>query len=196
MASPFSQTMRSLQADNFYLTIGGLIVAIVLAVVWGHWFFTAEVTFYETSQSVRVTDKESVVSLFPSDAGGAAQRALNLRRRLVVAEFPPEALESIRSGQMAFLHLEGKVGKQAGAIPAVVANVFPASQKQKGHIEFIAEIDAEAPNPFEEGVGGEVKVEVDYITPAKLVMRASGLFVDTPPTSSSPQTMREPVQDL
>lgn len=189
MASPFSRTMRSLQTDNFYISLAGLITAIVLAIMWGSWFFMAQVTLHEVSQNVQVTDKESVVTEFPSDAHGVTQRTQSTRRRVVVADFPPEAMETIRPGQVALLRLEGKIGKQTGTIPAIVINVT-SHPRGGGLVELLAEIDANAPNPFEEGVGGEVKIEVEYITPAALVMRASGLFVDTPPTSFSPQKER------
>ena len=50
-----------------------------------------------------------------------------------------------------------------------------------------AGIDVTAPNPFKEGGGGEVKIEVEHITPAILVLRASGLLTETAPVSYSSQ---------
>ncbi len=189
MSSPFSRTMRSLKSDNFYVSLAGLFVAAVLLILWGIWFFTAKVTFYEVSRNVHVTNKESVVTEFPSDMRGVVQRTLATRTRVVMADFPAEAMETIKPGQAALLNLDGKIGKQTGAISAIVSNVTYLPQGG-GRIELLAETDANAPNPLEEGIGGEVKIEVEYITPVALVMRASGLFVDTPPTSFSPQKGR------
>jgi hypothetical protein len=190
MANPFSRTIRSLHTDSFYVSIAGLLVALTLAGFWGHWFFTATITLYETSQQVYVTKTEVITSEFPQDVPDGIQRIRNVRRRVIVAMFAPEALGSIRPNQAAFLHLKGKLGKQIGDIPAIVTNVSHFPGVVEGQVELLAMIDAGAPNPFEEGGGGEVKIEVEYITPAKLVMRASGLFVEAPPASYSPQEER------
>ena len=185
MANPFSQTMRSLHTDNFRVSLIGLITAIALGAVWGYWFFTAKVTFYETSKSVHVTNNEAIVTEFPSDRGAVTQRTFSIRRRVVVVRFSPEAMETIRRDQTAFLRLDGKIGKQVGAIPARVTDITYLPQGG-GRVELLAEVKADAPNPFEEGVGGEAKIEVEYVTPVLLVLRASGLLTETAPTSFSP----------
>jgi len=56
---------------------------------------------------------------------------------------------------------------------------------EKASVELRAEIDTTVPNPFQEGEGGEVKIEIDHVTLAVLMLRASGLLTETPPLSSS-----------
>ena len=187
MANPFSRTTRAIQVDNFYVSLIGLSVATILALAWGWWFFKSEVTMYETSQAISVTNKESLETQFVDDG----PRTKTFRKRIVTANFQTEALQRIRPGQGALLRLDGRLGKQAGAIPAIVLTVDRPDGKRLGKVELLTMMDADAPNPFETGIGGEVKVEVEYVTPAILVMRASGMFVDTPPTSYSPQKLPE-----
>jgi hypothetical protein len=45
--------------------------------------------------------------------------------------------------------------------------------------------------PFQDKLTGRVEVEVEHLSPATLVMRASGQFLDTPPVSLSPQNSSE-----
>ncbi len=49
MPSPFSRTLRSLEADGYRRWGAGLIPALLLLIVWGVWFTAARVTVYETS---------------------------------------------------------------------------------------------------------------------------------------------------
>jgi hypothetical protein len=56
-----------------------------------------------------------------------------------------------------------------------------------GTVELRAEIDAALSNPFKSGEGGEVKIEVKNVSPAVLVLQASGLLTETHSLSSSPQ---------
>ncbi|MDM8560046.1 hypothetical protein [Candidatus Parabeggiatoa sp. HSG14] len=185
MATPFSRTTRSLDTDNYYISLIGLGIAILLAIVWGNWFFTATITSYEVSQKVYVTDKEDFVSQFPKKGRGV--RVQLVRRRQILAEFPQKAIENIHPGQLAYVRLKGKIGKQAGPIPATVTNVKGAIGLEKGKVELRADINADAQNPFKKGEALNVKIEVEHVTPATLVLRASGLLTDAPSLSVSPQ---------
>ncbi len=188
MATPFSRTMRSLHADTFYISVLTLIIAVIVIIAWGIWFFTAKVTFYAHSQNVRVTNEESIVTEFPAaNARDAVQRATATRRRIVMADFPLETGEKIHPQQPAYLHIDTVEGKQAGAIPAVVVDVIEDQKKQHTQVTLYAEFDADAPNPFETEARGDVMIEIRHETPAKLVVQASGLFTDSPRTSFSPQ---------
>jgi len=182
MATPFLRTTRSLQADNNY-SLAGLVIAIILALLWFHWFITAKITSYEISQTLYVTDQENLSSQFTQGLG--ANRIQTMRKRLLVAEFPPKAMASIHPGQSAWVQLD----KQTTLIPATVIKI--SAGPTKGMVELRAEMDATVPNPFEKGEGGEVKIEVDNVTPATLVLRASGLLTETPSLTSSPQTQNE-----
>ena len=184
MATPFSRTIRSLEIDNYYMALTGLLVAILLLIIWGHWFFTARITFYENSQTISVTDKEVLVHKFPK-TGTQVIRAQIIRERLITAEFPSDSSETIKAGQSAFVRLDGKIGKKTGLIPATVVNVTHGQDKET--VILRASIDASAPNPFKKGKGGEVKIEVEQVTPVTLVLRASGLLTETAPISYSSQ---------
>ncbi|MDM8562090.1 hypothetical protein QUF54_01930, partial [Candidatus Marithioploca araucensis] len=104
--------------------------------------------------------------------------AETIRNRLIFAQFPKKTLDKIHTGQRALIRLD-RTGKQT--IQATVINV----EQKKASVELRAEINATVPNPFQKGEGGEVKIEVEHVTPAVLVLRASGLLTETPPLSSS-----------
>jgi hypothetical protein len=130
MATPFSRTIRSLQIDNYYISLAGLLVAILLLVIWGYWFFTAKIVFYESSQAVSVTGQEFLTHKFPK-TDSQIIRAQVIRERLIIAEFPFEPPETIKVGQAAFIRLDGKVGKKTGPIPATVVNIIhPVGQEK------------------------------------------------------------------
>lgn len=166
MAIPFSRSMRSLGADNFRFALVGLIVAIVLFTAWTIWFFLAQITLYETGQVVEVT-----------------------REGLVVADFSSEALGRIRQGQFALLRFDvtDDEDQEAGAIPAVVMRITSQAQKDRGQVELFPLPEAASRMPFRENLKGRVDVEVEHLSPATLVMRASGQLLDTPPVSISPR---------
>ncbi|RKZ40011.1 MAG: hypothetical protein DRQ49_09810 [Gammaproteobacteria bacterium] len=180
MATPFSHTTRSLQNNNDFLSQAGLLVAILFAIMWGYWFLTAKITSYEVSQELYVTDKEKFFRQFSQGEG--AKRVQTIRNRLIIAQFPQTALDNIQIGQDALIRLDGD---DKLTIPATVINVRQTAGK--AIVELRAEIDATLPNPFEEGKGGKVRIEVEYVTPAILVLRASGMFTKTPSLSASPQ---------
>jgi hypothetical protein len=157
MSSPFSRTIRSLHADSFRSVLIGVIVALVILITWGIWFFFAQVTLYEKSQSARVINGE-----------------------IVVAEFPAQLLHSIQPAQPARLYLDGAIGQQVGTIFAIVTDVTsPSSQTEPtGQVKLFAFVDANSPIRLQEELTGQVEIEVEHLSPAQLVMRVSGLFVN------------------
>lgn len=182
MATPFSRTIRSLSTDNYYSSLVGLGIAILLALIWTHWFITAPIVSYEISEQVNITSKESLTSQFTNTAG-VAKRVQIIRQRIIHAEFKKEALEKIRPGQAAFLRISGI----SHPISATVINVIYPTIGSKGTVILLASIDAAKPNPFIEGEGGKVQIDVEHITPAAFILKASGLLTETPPLSVSPQ---------
>jgi hypothetical protein len=154
MSSPFSRTMRSLYADSFRPALIGLIIAIILLLVWGSWFFFAQLTFYENSQSAYLSDGE-----------------------IILAEFPAKAFNRLQTGQSARLYIDGVMGKQVGQIRAIVTDVIQPSQtEQIGKVRLFAFPDSDSPVRFHEKLTGKVQIAVEQISPAQLVMRVSGLF--------------------
>ncbi|RLC19978.1 MAG: hypothetical protein DRI57_05870 [Deltaproteobacteria bacterium] len=184
MASPFSRTMRSLKTDSFRASLIGMTVALILLSAWSAWFFMAKVTLYKISRKAYVKADETVVAAFPRKD---SRRARETRQNRVVAEFSSKMMGNIRSGQRAMLYLDGDIGKKTGPILAIVKNVNTRQGKGKGVVELLTLTDADSPLRIRHGLSGQVKIETDYVSPAVLVMRASGLFADTPALSVSPQ---------
>lgn len=185
MAISFSRSIRSLQYDNNSISLAGLLAAILLAVIWGHWFFTATIVSYETSHEVYVTAQEDAISQFVQEGG--ASRIQTTWRRIIIAKFPSAAMTRIQPEQLAWLRLDSQAGKQQGPIPAEVIQVINSPGATTGTVILRTKIKANQPHFFEQGQGGEITIEVENTTPAGLVLQASGLLVETPPLSVSPQ---------
>ncbi|MGB0385698.1 MAG: hypothetical protein ACPGWR_12835 [Ardenticatenaceae bacterium] len=86
---------------------------------------------------------------------------------IIVADFDEKALSKIRLGQAAFVYVDDEVGLP-DTIPAVVADI----EREEGEVQFIVEVEAIS----EEELSGQVEVEVEHLSPARLVLRASGLI--------------------
>ncbi len=159
--------MRSLNADSFRPSLAGLLFAMAILGAWAAWFFLARITLYETSQTARVT-----------------------RDQMIVADFDPEALRRIRRGQLATLRLDAAAGEQAKAIPAIVLRVADHAQQGQGQVELYALANTDSV-PLQEGLTGRVEIKVEHISPATLVMRASGQALDAPQISLKSQDSQD-----
>ncbi len=107
-----------------------------------------------------------------------------------MADFEAEVLGRIRRGQLATLRLNGNVGEQAQAIPAIVLRVADQAQEGQGQVELYALANADSV-PLQEGLTGRVEIKVEHISPATLVMRASGQALDAPQTSLKSQDSQD-----
>lgn len=165
--------MRSLQTDRGVGAWVGLGIVLAIFLLWTAWFLWAPITRYETGAFIGIT-----------------------RDGWVVAEFPTQAWESIQQGQAAYIYLEPSITDKMGpndervpretgrAIPAVVANILNRPTNERFQVSFAVKEYSPA---LEGRISGEVAVEIEQVTPAILVARASGQFVDTPALSFSPQ---------
>jgi membrane fusion protein (multidrug efflux system) len=54
MSTTFSRSMRALQGDGFSRTGRVLVLAVVLLILWGAWFFFADVAIYEETDEARI----------------------------------------------------------------------------------------------------------------------------------------------
>ena len=158
MSISFPHSMRSLHQAKPYPSLIALICAIVLSGAWLVWFFFAQVTLYEVSQDFEVRDGEALAVYFPA-----------------------EALARIQPGQAASLRLNENGSQQAVTWPALVMNVPYLSST--GPVE----VHVFSPMPLLPDLTGQVRIEVAYVSPATLVMRAVGKFVDDPKLLISPQ---------
>ncbi|MCB0100023.1 MAG: hypothetical protein KDE46_30030 [Caldilineaceae bacterium] len=173
MALPFSQSMRSLQADRGMGTFIGLSIALLVFLLWTSWFLWAPISRYETGSLVAITGDG-----------------------WIVAEFPARAWESIQQGQVAYIHITpqnasgnsqnggGSTDNTAIIIPAIVANILGRPVNDRFQVTLAIQ---EYTPALERKFSGKVDVEVERVTPAILVARASGQLVDTPALSINPQ---------
>lgn len=160
--------MRSLNADSFRPTVVGLIMAMGLLIAWAAWFFLARITVYEAGEIAALT-QEGTIS----------------------AKFSEEAVGRIERGQPALLKFEATAEGQAPPYPAVVVAIADSEQEGQVQVEFYPLADIRPAIAGQERPRGLVEIEIEQVSPAVLVLRASGQFLDTPPLSLSPQESSE-----
>lgn len=103
-----------------------------------------------------------------------------------VASFSPAvALGRIRRSQPARVRLVGFPWLQYGSIPATVRRV--ASEIRDGTVRVELELHPVegSPIPLQHGLPAEVEVEIDKVTPAKLVLRVVGKMVSGDATTTT-----------
>jgi hypothetical protein len=165
MSLQFSRSMRVLRLDSFRAARIGLLLAAVNMVILTLWFFFARVTLYEITSALQP---------------GAEGR--------VLATFPQESIGRIRSGQSAWLRLDTGTDGPTARFPAMIYDV-PVGGLQADVIilsdEYPSGPNADALSA--DRLKGQLEVEVEYVTPAQLVMRASGRFLSQNQTQISPQ---------
>lgn len=102
----------------------------------------------------------------------------------VVADFlPPAALGRIRPGQPARLRLHGFPWAHYGSISAAVASVASEARDGRVRVELAVALNPASPIPAEHGLPGTVEVEVERVSPARLVLRLAGQLLASPGTS-------------
>ena len=159
----FSRSVRSLQIDSSRLTLVGLGLGIIMMVALILWFFLARITLFEISTSATFD-----------------------QNRRVQATFSPEGLSRIQPGQAALVRLSAPGDQRPIAIPAMVYD----TQKGKGQVELILLEDPFGQSGIPSQLSARAEVEVEYINPAMLVMRASGKFLNRSRLPVSPQNLQ------
>jgi hypothetical protein len=161
MSLQFSRSMRALRVDSFRPSRFGLFLAVILMGGLIAWFFTAKVTLYENSSSLQFTEEGKVL-----------------------ANFTAEGMKRIRQGQSATLQIDAGVDQPAESLPAMVFDTQPDSN--------VAEIlvkSGQFPGSLTSGnFNGRVEVEVEYATPAQLLLRVSGKYFGNSSIPVSPQS--------
>ncbi len=105
-------------------------------------------------------------------------------RLRTVAEFAPsDALGRIHPGQPARLRLDGFPWTQYGSIATTVSNVAGEIRDGKVRVELSLTSTAPLPINLQHGLPGAVEVEVERLTPAKIVLRAAGQMLTAPRSS-------------
>lgn len=159
--------MHSLQAERGISALIWLGLALGLFSLWSAWFFWAPITRYETGALVDTT-----------------------RDGRLVAEFPARAYDAIWQGQVAYIRPHPMHGTEQivpVSFSAVVANILQPPSDDHFQITLSLEPADNVEMLFAPNLTGEVVVEVEQVSPARLVARASGQFLDTPSLSFSPQ---------
>lgn len=167
MPTPFANTLRSLNADRFHASLIGLGVALVLMIAWGSWFLLARMTIYQVSASAVVA-----------------------RDGFVIADFPSAKLERIRRGQAAWLYPVLDGAKQPVTVPAVVIDIIGSPSTEPARVKLLPVLERDLSEVLPKGQKVRVEIEVESVSPAALVLRTSGLLVDTPGVALSPQSQR------
>jgi hypothetical protein len=160
MSLQFSRSLRALRVDSFRPSRIGLFLATLLMGGLIAWFFAAKVTLYENS-----------VSLQFNEAGR------------LMATFTPEGMKRIRQGQTAMLHIDAGTDQPAESLPAMVFDV-----KADSNVVEILVKSNDVPESLKTGnLSGRVEVEVEYTTPAQLLLRVSGKYFGGNNIPVSPQ---------
>ncbi len=164
MPAPFANTLRSLHADPFHASLIGLGIALFLLLAWGSWFLLARITIYEICPTAVVT-----------------------KEGFVIADFPAAKLEHIRRGQAAWLYPVADGAKQPVSVPAVVIDSIRSPSAESAQVKLFPVVDRDLSKTLPAGQKVRVEIEVESVSPAMLVLRTSGLLVDTPGIALSPQ---------
>ena len=162
MSLQFSRSMRVLQLDSFRAARIGLLLAALNMAILVIWFFTAKVTLYEVSDEIALGTEDRIIASFPKDA-----------------------LSRIRTGQPAWLRIDPGAEQSSIKLPALVYEV----QRDQNKAVFVILANESPVNYLAEKPSGQIEVEVEYITPAELVLRTSGKLLNRNQIPLSPQTV-------
>jgi multidrug resistance efflux pump len=159
MATAFSRSLRSIEADRGHRAVWGVLLAAAFLVAWLAWFALARITLLE------VTD----TAWLEAEAPGIGTPALK-----GVALFAPDALGHIRPGQPAQLHLRVSPRPRYGGLPATVDRVLGLDESGQVRVELVLHPEPGTAHPLQAGQPATVEIEVERLSPAALMLRAAG----------------------
>ena len=161
MSIQFSRSMRSLSLDSYRASQIAMVLATILMLALILWFLLAKVTLYESSSTVNLTEDGRVIAVFR-----------------------PESMRRIQPGQKGYLRLNTRADQPVVSYPAVVVSI----DAETNEVEFFI-YPGENPQEFQPGkLDGRIDVVAETITPARLVLRATGKYLDqTPLNTQVPQ---------
>ncbi len=111
----------------------------------------------------------------------------------VIAQFSPKAaLGRVQVGQHARVHLDGFPWTQYGGLTATVSAVATLARDGTIRVELTIPPDDGSRLPRQHGLPGTVEVEVERISPALLVLRATGRLLERPREDARPAMARNP----
>ncbi len=105
MPSPFSRTLRSLEADGHRRWILGLVPTLLLLAAWSAWFLAARVTVYEVTEHAWLTVEREAHSIAAPVGGRIAALHISLGQRVkageVLAELEGDEPQALLAGEQA-----------------------------------------------------------------------------------------------
>lgn len=157
--------MRSLKVDSYRASLVGILLASIIMLALVVWFFSARITLFEVSNSVSVTQDGHLM-----------------------VRFPAESMARLRQGQPAVLRVTVGADQSVIPLPAMVFTI----QQGSNDVEIIVTTNEIPENLLAEGFKGQVQVEAEYVTPAVLVMRAMGKYLNRQQIPVTPQETPSP----
>ena len=145
--SDYTKSAFSISTDNLLVRLFGATCLALLLVGWVLWFFLANLSFYEASKSATI------------NTNGA-----------IVAQFEAKAIKRLKPGQYALFQPKSTTTTTSTSMQLRIANI-----DTKSHQVDLWPVDPNALKNQKERTG-QVKVEVEKVTPATLVLRAAGLI--------------------
>lgn len=164
MSLQFSRSLRSLKIDSFRASRVALVLAIINAVILLLWFFLGRITLYEVSSELSLGEDGSLE-----------------------AAFTQEALARLYPGQSAILRVDAGPDQPLVTAPALLVDVDDRSAVAQ-FLVMTEDLSSSAlrGDPLSRA---EIEVEVEYVTPATLVLRASGKYLGGSQIPVSPQEL-------
>ena len=162
MSTYFARSMRSLTADSYRPPLVGVVIASLIFLAWGAWFVLAPIPVFVTGRISSTTGDGMVIATFDSANG-----------------------PQLQVGQSAVIIPDGTAAA-GGRITATVTDV--ANEQGKTQVTLYAKLTPDNVNAFAAPLQGKGAVEVERVSLAILVFRASSQFVNPPAISLTPQT--------
>ncbi len=94
----------------------------------------------------------------------------------IAANYPPSSLGSIRPGQAARMRLKAFPWTQYGSLAATVTQVASEARIGRIRVELLVHRDSAPRIPLQQGLPGTLEIDVEYVSPAVLVLRAARLL--------------------
>ncbi len=146
MSASFSRSIREMQMETSGRSVVVLLVMALFLAAWAAWLMLAQVSVYAVADTAVLTSNTHAT-----------------------AQFTPDALPTIKSGQTALLKLESF----SEPVPATVIEVDPTLVDGRFSVQFRLQPASDSTIPLQAGLNGRVEVEVEQVTPFTLLLEAA-----------------------
>jgi membrane fusion protein (multidrug efflux system) len=150
MPSPFSRTIRSLNAESSRLSTLALVAVVVILGGWSFWFLGARVAIYETSETARLEVDSAVHPIEVVVSGRVLKTSLALGREVQAGEILVE-LES-DAQRLQLLEEEARVAAVNGQLAALRGQASAERQVQSENQAAAPVVIDEAKAKYDEAV--------------------------------------------